>query len=96
MSKLGWAEPVFYGLTEDGQPIGAFSPEQFEKLRHGMICPRCWQEFAAAIPKCFVCQMDMTQPLDFSVRDYPAEWTPGDRELKKAVRSGTRLPPLRG
>lgn len=84
-SKLGWMEPVFYGHTEDGQPIGAMSPEQFERIRQGYGCPRCWQEFAIVFTKCPVCQLDLSGNLDPQVREYPVDWTPGDDREKRNV-----------
>lgn len=84
-SKLGWMEPVFYGHQEDGQPIAALSPEQFEKVRQGYGCPRCWQEFTVILTKCPVCQLDLTHNLDPQVVDYPEEWVPGDDRIKRPV-----------
>ena len=88
-SKNGWLEPVYRGFTDDGQPIGMFSEEDFEKIRAGYGCPQCWQEFTIIMVKCPVCGKDLSSNLDPSIRPVPDGWAPGpDHDYKMKSRSG--------
>lgn len=88
-NKLGWMEPVYWGHQQDGRPLAALSPEQFEKVRQGYACPRCWQEFQMVFVKCPVCQLDLSPNLDPQVAEFPDEWKPGpDNDMKIESRKG--------
>jgi predicted amidophosphoribosyltransferase len=79
-------EPIYYGTdTETGEPIGVFAPDQWERIKAGYACPRCWQEFSMIFTKCPVCQLDLTQNLDPQIREYPAEWTPNEEQTKRPL-----------
>ena len=91
-NKLGWMEPVFYGVV-DGEPLGVFTPEQMDRIQAGYACPKCWQQFEMIFTKCPVCQLDLTKEgFASQVREFPEEWKPGpddDRIMQPLRRAKT-------
>ena len=80
---VGWLKPVFeHQDPVTGRKLPGFTVEDARMIAAGYACPACYACFGIARVQCPVCYLQFR---DFTIDEFPDEWTDHLRDREQGV-----------